>query len=146
MGSHRECKWKMSELRLSRLGLYQCQYETFKVFFGFANFYQQFGQGFGKIAVLLTSVLKASATTRSSENSTPSVVKGDEIDGGGATWSINKSSKIQRPKNIGRTEEPSFQNPTISWLQILADRIQKPPFLGRQFRPRLGIRLTTASF
>lgn len=74
----------MSESRLSRPGLYQCQYETFKVFFGFANFYQRFSQGFGKIAVLLTSVLRASATSRSSENSTPSVVEDDEIDGGGA--------------------------------------------------------------
>ena len=82
-----------------------------QVFIGFANFYQRFIQGFSRIAAPLTSMLK---TTRSSDST-----QGDddnEVVGGGGDRNLSKSKKSKNTKSgsqtrIGATGEPTFLTP-----------------------------------
>lgn len=83
VGAHRECEWKMNGSKLSE----PKSVRYIQVFIRFANFHRQFIQGFCMIAAPLTSMLRMSLSTGSSENSTPiaAVVGDDEVDGGGLT-------------------------------------------------------------
>ena len=90
--------------------------QDIQVFIGFANFYQRFIQGFNKIAIPLTSMLK---TTRSS-NSTPRLgVNDDEVlRGGGKADDRNLSKKPKNAKSgiqtrIRATEKPTFLIPSV---------------------------------
>ena len=64
-----------------------------KVFLGFANFYQQFIQGFSRIAAPLTSMLKS---TKSSDPLALSKKKGNR-----SASSRNNDSKAALEKNAG---------------------------------------------
>ena len=90
--------------------------QDIQVFIGFANFYQQFIQGFSKIAVPFISMLK---TTGSSDS--PQRDDDDEVVGGGANKNLFKS-KSKKSKNaksrvqmrLGATGEPTFLNPNAT--------------------------------
>ena len=87
-----------------------------QVFIGFANFYWRFIQGFSRIAVLLTSLLK---TTGSSDESASKAFRADddEVVGGRANETVVNSSKNDKSRNstrvpnIGATGEPNFLTP-----------------------------------
>ena len=71
-----------------------------QIFLGFANFYQQFIQGFSKIATLLTAMLK---TTRSPDKLAPS-----KNDSSRLAFNRNDNSKLASRKNDGDGEVNRF--------------------------------------
>ena len=70
------------------------------IFLGFANFYQRFIQGFNKIVVLLTAMLK---TTKSFDK----LVSGKNI-GSRSASSINDNSRLTFQRNNGNNEVNEF--------------------------------------
>ena len=103
----RESEWKTKRLRID---LNQNQYEIFKVFIGFANFYRRFIRGFSRIAALLTLMLK----TIGSPELAPKVFKADDnevvgVGGGRADETAKNLSKSKNSKNI-KSEIPICTN------------------------------------
>ena len=103
--------------------------EDIHVFIGFANFYQHFIQGFNRIAVLLTTLLKITGLSELA----PKAFRADDNKvvggGGGKTNGIvvnlsknKKSRKSTRVPNIGTTGEPNFLTPkakkTFNYLRL----------------------------
>ena len=85
--------------------------QDIQVFIGFANFYQQFIQGFSRIATPFTSLLKM---TRLSD--LPQRNDDDEIVGGGGGRNLSKFKKSKNAKSgiqirIRAMEEPIFLTP-----------------------------------
>ena len=76
--------------------------QDIQIFLGFANFYQQFIQGFSKIAVVLTSMLK---TTMSSQMLvTNKLLTIDKIDGiEGNDELIKKCRKLSKTGKLSKS-------------------------------------------
>ena len=92
-----------------------------QVFIGFANFYWRFIQGFSRIVVLLTSILKITGLFEESASRAFRVDNNEVVRGGSgkANKTIMDSSKSKNEKsrkstrmpNIGATKEPNFLIP-----------------------------------
>ena len=82
-----------------------------KVFLGFANFYQQFIQGFSCIAIPLTSMLKITGSTRFAAN--PKETKG-EVGGN----SVDGDSMVDGNKAINSTKRKSQAKTTKSKILV----------------------------
>ena len=97
------------------------------VFIGFANFYRRFIQGFSKIALLLTSILKtspqpASALPATGVNNSEVIRSSDGND--------RKLAKSDFSKPVYKTEEPSFLTPDARRVFIqLRQAFTKAPIL-----------------
>ena len=90
--------------------------QNIQIFIGFANFYQRFIQGFSRIAVPLTSMLK----TTESSNLALKELGADKVVRGGRKANDKNLSKSKMSKNtksriqtrIGATGKPIFLTPS----------------------------------
>ena len=119
--------------------------QNIQVFIGFANFYQNFIQGFSRIAALLTSMLKK---TRSL-NLALKVLGADEVVGGGGKANDRNLSKSKKSNNaksgiqtrIETTEEFIFLTPdTREAFNQLRQVFTEAPIL-QHFDPECHIQI-----
>ena len=117
--------------------------QDIQVVISFANFYREFIQGFNRIAVPLTSMLKTTGSSdlawRDNDN---------EVVGGGGDRNLSKSKKSKNTKSgiqtrIGATGEPTFLTPGArEAFNQLRQAFTEAPIL-RHFDPECHIRIET---
>ena len=101
-----------------------------QVFIGFANFYQQFIQGFSRIAARLTLMLKTTGSSDSAQRDDD-----DEVVRGGGDKNLSKSKKSKNTKSGIQTRieaigEPTFLTPGArEALNQLRQAFTKAPIL-----------------
>lgn len=107
--------------------------------FRWINFYWRFIQGFSKIAIPLILRLKIGLSKISTSkvmcvNSNSNIDFGDSGIGRSNGLKNRPSPKNLKVQNIGCTEELSFQDLTISWLQIFMIKFKNLLFYKNNFK------------
>ena len=114
-----------------------------QVFIGFANFYRRFIQSFNKIAAPLTSMLKTTGSSDSSQKNDD-----NEVVGGDGDRNFSKSKKSKNGKSgvqirLGAIEKPTFlTSDTKEAFNQLKQAFTKAPIL-QYFDLECHIRIET---
>ena len=122
--------------------------QDIQVFIGFANFYQRFIQGFSKIAVLFTLMLK---TTRSLDLAARLGTNDDKVVGGGSKADDQNLSKSKKSKivksgvqtRLGAMGEPTFLTPSVKEAFNQLRQAFTEALILRHFDPKCHIRIKT---
>ena len=154
--------WRTKELRLlSKQWLEPKSVQDIQVFFGFANFYRRFIQGFSQIAAPLTLMLKNSGGTESKTRSGEGGVKfggsrarrggskldnkrridGDEVDGN-EVGDDEVETKVQKLSKSKKTESGFLTPETRKAFTKLRQAFIKAPIFYH-FDPERHIRVET---